>query len=246
MSSNLATVGRSYSSPSEATEPPVVGSASDWVGFIVFTALAAWTLRRMPAVGVFLLPTIAHELVSAVGFLIRDRARATCRTLTAQLAAYGSTFLLFAFFHIVRLLRPEWFAPTNYQTVGAAGLLMWLCGSAVSISAMWALRYAMSIEPQARRMIRTGPYRHVRHPIYLGYVLQYGGILLMYPTRAFAIAIMLWLAITVARIRYEERVLASAFPEYQTYRLSTGALFPLMLRHAKRRRHSEAATVATI
>jgi len=224
----------------------MVSRASDWAGFIVFASLAAWTLRRMPAVGVFLLPTIAHELVSALAFLIRDGARATCRTLTAQLAAYGGTFLLFAFFQAVRLVKPEWLAPTNYPTMGATGLLMWLCGSAVSLSALWALRYAMSIEPQARRLVRNGPYRHVRHPVYLGYVLQYGGLLLMYPTLAFAIAVMAWLGITGARIRYEERVLVSAFPEYHEYRTSTGALLPVIRRHSARARHPEALKVASV
>jgi protein-S-isoprenylcysteine O-methyltransferase Ste14 len=224
----------------------VVSRASDWAGFIVFAALAAWTLRRMPAVGVFLLPAIAHELVSALAFLIRDGARATCRTLTAQLAAYSGTFLLFAFFQTVRLAKPEWLAPTNYPTMGATGLLMWLCGSAVSLSALWALRYAMSIEPQARRLVRSGPYRHVRHPVYLGYVLQYGGLLLMYPAIAFAIAVMAWLAITVARIRYEERVLASAFPEYHEYRLSTGAVLPVVRRRSGHPRRSDAVEAAAV
>jgi protein-S-isoprenylcysteine O-methyltransferase Ste14 len=224
----------------------VVSRASDWAGFIVFAALAAWTLRRMPAVGVFLLPTIAHELVSALAFLIRDGARATCRTLTAQLAAYGGTFLLFAFFQTVRLVRPEWLATTNHPTLGAAGLLIWLCGSAVSLCALWALRYAMSIEPQARRMVQSGPYSHVRHPVYLGYVLQYGGLLLLYPTSAFAIAVMAWLAITVARIRYEERVLASAFPEYAEYRLRTGALLPVLRGRVGRLRQTETAKAAIV
>jgi protein-S-isoprenylcysteine O-methyltransferase Ste14 len=246
MSSNAVTVSRPYLSSSSERQSAVVSRASDWAGFIVFAALAAWTLRRMPAVGVFLLPTIAHELVSALAFLIRDGARATCRTLTAQLAAYGGTFLLFAFFQTVRLVRPEWLAPTNYPTMGATGLLMWLCGSAVSLSALWALRYAMSIEPQARRMVRSGPYSHVRHPVYLGYVLQYGGLLLMYPTLAFAIAVIAWLAITVARIRYEERVLASAFPEYREYRLSTGALLPVIRRRSGYPRQSGAAKVTIV
>jgi protein-S-isoprenylcysteine O-methyltransferase Ste14 len=224
----------------------VVSRASDWVGFIVFAALAAWTLRRMPVLGVFLLPTITHELVTAVAFLIRDRARATYRTLPAQLAAYSGTFVLFAFFHFVRLARPEWLTPTTHPAVGVVGLLLWLCGSVLSLSALWMLRYAMSIEPQARRMVRRGPYQHVRHPVYLGYVLQYSGLLLMYPSTAFAVIVIAWFAVTLTRMRYEERILSSAFPEYHEYRVSTGALLPIIRRHSARARHPEALKVASV
>jgi protein-S-isoprenylcysteine O-methyltransferase Ste14 len=214
------------SSPSSAL-PRVVGRASDWAGFIAFGLLAIKTFQRMPELSILLLPTIAHELFTAMGFLIRDRARATHRHAGAQLAAYGGTFLVFGFFNAARTWRPELLTPTAYSLAAMLGGSLWLAGSLLAPFSVWTLRYSISIEPQARRMIRTGPYAYIRHPIYLGYCLQYGGLLMLYPSQVFAAALLIWSALTLLRIRWEEDVLVTAFPEYEEYRRVTGALLPL-------------------
>lgn len=199
---------------------------SDGVGFVFFAGLAAWTLRRMPEVGIFLLPTLAHELFVALAFLLRDRPKAAHPTLAARIAAYGGTFLILGFFHAARSWRPEWLTQTTIAPVGIAGGLLWLTGSLLVVFSIWSLRYAFSIEPEARRVVRNGAYAFVRHPIYLGYVLQYGGVSLIYPSPVLGATVLAWLALTLTRIRYEEQVLVRAFPEYEAYRRSTGALIP--------------------
>jgi protein-S-isoprenylcysteine O-methyltransferase Ste14 len=227
MRSDLAAV--THSCPSSAS-PRVVGRASDWAGFIAFGALALWTFRRMPGLGTLLLPTIVHELFIAMGFLIRDRAKVARRHAGAQVAAYGGTFLVFGFFHAARTWRPELLTPTGYSLVATLGALLWLAGSLLAPFSVWTLRHSISIEPQARRMIRTGPYAYVRHPIYLGYCIQYGGLLMLYPSQVFAATLLVWSALTLMRIRWEEDVLVTAFPEYEEYRCATGALLPLRFR----------------
>jgi protein-S-isoprenylcysteine O-methyltransferase Ste14 len=202
---------------------------SDLIGFVFFAALAVWTVVQVPTLSVWLLPTFAHELFSAVAFMIRDRARATAPSLTARITAYGGTLVIVAFVHISRLWKPEWLARTTSAEAATAGTILWLVGSVVVVFSIWWLRHAFSIEPEARRMITSGPYRFARHPIYSGYALQYIGLSMNYPTAALAVVMVAWVCFTLARIRFEERVLSQAFPEYTNYRRAVGALGPRLL-----------------
>jgi protein-S-isoprenylcysteine O-methyltransferase Ste14 len=61
-----------------------------------------------------------------------------------------------------------------------------------------------------------GPYRLVRHPLYVGWLLAFWATPTMTAAHAF-FAIMTTAYILIA-IQFEERDLARAFPEYQAYR----------------------------
>jgi protein-S-isoprenylcysteine O-methyltransferase Ste14 len=206
---------------------PLGRSWSDAAGFLFFAALAAWTVSRMPEVGILLLPTLAHETFVAVTFLLRDPSKANHSNPAARPAAYAGTFLLLAFFHAARSWKPEWLRPNGSLLVAEGGTLLWLAGSLLVAISIWFLRSSFSIEPEARRIVRAGPYKLVRHPIYLGYVLQYGGLWLIYPTLGLAAILAIWLGLTLLRIQFEEEVLVRTFPEYEAYRHSIDAIVPL-------------------
>ena len=87
---------------------PILDRWSDGAGFVFFAGLAVWTVSRMPAVGIFLLPTLVNELFVAVAFLLRDRPSAAHPSAVARAAAYAGTFLIFGFFHAARSWTPEW------------------------------------------------------------------------------------------------------------------------------------------
>jgi protein-S-isoprenylcysteine O-methyltransferase Ste14 len=79
-----------------------------------------------------------------------------------------------------------------------------------------------------QRLVTDGPYRWVRHPIYAAFLLILGAPLLL---SANAFVGGLWLGLTLidvsGRIRYEEGMLAAAFPaEYPEYAQRTGSLLP--------------------
>ena len=199
---------------------------ADAIGFLFFLCLAVWTVQRMPQLGIFLLPTLAHELFMALAFIIRDRPKEAGASARARMAAYAGTFLIFSFFHAARWWRPEWLISNPNPQWYGTGVLIWIVGSVLVVISVWSLRYAFSIEPEARRFVRVGPYRMVRHPIYLGYVLQYSAMWLIYPSAAFAVVFGVWSLLTLTRMRAEEMVLSRAFPDYRAYQESTPALLP--------------------
>jgi protein-S-isoprenylcysteine O-methyltransferase Ste14 len=198
---------------------------ADVTGFVFFVAFTASLFLRMPQ-SVLLAPMLGKELFTAFTFLIRERPKAAVGTFQARFAAYTGSFVLIGFFHAVRTWSPESFTMNAVSQISVLGAMLWLAGTVLAGIALWSLRYAFSIEPEARLVVRTGAYGFVRHPVYAAYVLQYLGIWLIYPSIVLAAGIAIWFALTVLRMHFEESILMEAFPEYESYKRRTGALFP--------------------
>ena len=101
--------------------------------------------------------------------------------------------------------------------------------SAGAIASVWILiwlRKAFSILPQARALITTGPYRYVRHPLYIAEGIASVGLMMQF-VQPLATAITLaGFALQILRMHYEEKVLIDTFPEYEQYRQRTFRLVP--------------------
>jgi protein-S-isoprenylcysteine O-methyltransferase Ste14 len=207
---------------------------SDWIGFVCFSTLAFITLSRISAVTLLLMPTISFELLIAISFLIREPPRAAVRTMRARLTAYSGTFLILAFVQMARQFQPGWLFPTQSDTLRATGALFWLTGFVWTTYSVWYLRHAFSIEPQARRLVTSGPYGVARHPVYTGYSLQYIGMWFLYPTTVFGGVLIGWLLLTAGRIQLEEQVLSRTFPEYVDYRRRVAPLGAVRFRRPAR------------
>jgi protein-S-isoprenylcysteine O-methyltransferase Ste14 len=66
----------------------------------------------------------------------------------------------------------------------------------------------------------------VRHPVYLGEIGACAGLVIASPTLANATLLGLFGAAQAVRMRFEERALAGAFPEYAEYAARTSGLVP--------------------
>jgi len=205
---------------------------SDWVGCAFFAVFALTLPLTSGAIGLMLLPPMMYELVVAVTFLIRGRARRSLRGFGPRLAAYGATFLLPVFLWTAHRWAPSLVAMSTVPWFVSAGAVVWLFGSIVAFWPIWYLRRSFSIEPAARELATDGPYRLARHPIYATQILMYVGIFLLHATIAFAFAMIVWFVVLDARVGYEERVLRAEYPEYERYRSRVGAFWPrLPTRH---------------
>ena len=79
---------------------------------------------------------------------------------------------------------------------------------------------------ESTRLVTPGPYRFVRHPMYLG-LLWLTGALLTAPPSLWRVGVwFVLLAVLVAKSRIEDRALKLLFSEYAHYASNVGGLLP--------------------
>jgi len=107
------------------------------------------------------------------------------------------------------------------------GMVLITSGALLSVISLWALGRRFGIRPALRGLSVHGPYRVVRHPIYLSYVLSDIGYNLQECNLGTAALVMTgWMAM-LYRIESEERVMAhhpqwTAYTDVVRYRLLPG------------------------
>lgn len=70
------------------------------------------------------------------------------------------------------------------------------------------------------RLVREGPFRRLRHPIYVGGSLVFGGFSLVFSAWGLLLTGLL-AGLWIAKARHEEALLRARFPEYADYRRET-------------------------
>jgi protein-S-isoprenylcysteine O-methyltransferase Ste14 len=161
---------------------------------------------------------LAFYLLAIWCYLRRGPAVATSGSLSAHAAAITGTWLPFVF-----PLLPG--TPSGQGREALADVLL-ICGLAWAV---WSLRYLdrnISVLAQARDIVVQGPYRWVRHPLYLGELVASLGIAIAVNSY---LAIAVWIVLCglqVYRAVREEQVLSQALPAYRSYRSRTAALLP--------------------
>jgi protein-S-isoprenylcysteine O-methyltransferase Ste14 len=88
------------------------------------------------------------------------------------------------------------------------------------------LRRSFSVLPEARRLVTSGPYSLIRHPVYLSEEITLFGVMLQFVQPWAFLVFAIQLCFQFARIPFEERVLADAYPEYAEYSSRTARLLP--------------------
>jgi len=108
----------------------------------------------------------------------------------------------------------------------AAGL-GFACWARVHLGRNWS---GVVTVKQDHELVRSGPYRLVRHPIYTGLVLAFLGTAIARGDWQALLAVALVLMAFLRKIRLEERWMVEQFPnDYPAYRATTAALIPFVL-----------------
>jgi protein-S-isoprenylcysteine O-methyltransferase Ste14 len=81
---------------------------------------------------------------------------------------------------------------------------------------------------QDHELIRSGPYAHVRHPIYSGIIFAFAGMALVYGEWRGVVAIALVFLAFAIKGRIEDRRMSETFTEFDDYRRTTKALIPFV------------------
>ncbi|MHB8572688.1 MAG: methyltransferase family protein [Candidatus Dormibacteria bacterium] len=197
--------------------------------FLVLQAGGAWGslsgFLRQP--GAHLALDFLNRLLGAafMGLLVglyvtRPRPVRSTHTARAGLTAFTGSFIL--------LLVPFLSALRGGGLRLVAADALQAAGIAVSVGALLWLRRNFSILPEARRLVTGGPYRLVRHPVYLGELVAAAGLLLPRLDLTSAAIGLVFLSAQLGRMRLEEAVLGAAFPEYAGYAARTRRLVPFL------------------
>jgi protein-S-isoprenylcysteine O-methyltransferase len=120
------------------------------------------------------------------------------------------------------LPRDRWIADLGIA-ITATGLLLAIWARAY-LGTNWSGAVTVKVGHQ---LIRTGPYRWIRHPIYSGLILALIGTAINRgQLRGVIAVVLLWIGFTM-KSRIEERFMTATFgSEYEEYRQMTGGIVP--------------------
>lgn len=171
--------------------------------------------------------SLAQEMVTLVFmflvvllFTIRRPLKGPHATWRGAVVALIGTFLL----SFVGFLP----VPSDTSTTALmASTVVVLAGTVFTIWSLATLGRCFGMFPEARGLVTRGPYRWVRHPVYLGEMVSAFGIVITKFHPAIIALYVAFVGFQYWRAVLEERALAAAFPaEYPSYRARTGRLFP--------------------
>jgi protein-S-isoprenylcysteine O-methyltransferase Ste14 len=138
--------------------------------------------------------------------LVRHPSKATAITPTALLATGASMVLPL-------MMSPE---DPSSGPMAVAGVGIEVAGVIVGQGSRLYLGRHFALLPANRGVVTGGPFRFVRHPIYLGWLVLSIGYVMAYPSLRNAAIVMAVLPAILWRIHQEEALLA-AEPEYREY-----------------------------
>jgi protein-S-isoprenylcysteine O-methyltransferase Ste14 len=187
----------------------------------VVALFAALALRMFNAVGkgaswLNLLQLSAEGIVVVLILLRKPASVVSMRPLDWLLAVGATAGPL--------LIRPGEAGPFGPPVIAAS---LMIAGLVCQIYAKLTLRFSFGVVPANRGLKVGGPYKIVRHPIYLAYLIGQVGFLLLNPTLWNAGVYVASLIVQIFRIAAEERLLAldeghAAFRRTTPYRLVPG------------------------
>lgn len=170
---------------------------------------------------------IRRSRAAASVFRRREEGVALSALLAGSYLAYSGGIIMY-------LIESAWMAwgavadlPTWSRWIGVAPLV------AGTVMAMWGLRtlgrnFAISVSPQeGNTLVRCGPYRWVRHPLYtVGLVEAVGVSLVMASWFVGLMTVLLWGGIVYRTPMEEEKLIERYGGAYREYITLTGRFLP--------------------
>jgi protein-S-isoprenylcysteine O-methyltransferase Ste14 len=140
----------------------------------------------------------------------------------------AQSLLMAAVVGLAVVFRGQWHSPALFLL----GLALFAVGAVLGISGARALGrnrtpYVKPI-PDAK-LVLTGPYRWVRHPLYASVICASTGWALLFQSAISLIAALPLAILLRAKASREEQFLRQRFPEYNAYAARTPQLFPYRL-----------------
>lgn len=119
--------------------------------------------------------------------------------------------------------------PAGDVALGAvvAGELLVIAAVAFTFVSVLSLGTCFGVLPEVRGLVTRGPYRFVRHPVYLGEIAAFLGFVIASQHLVNILPLVLFAVSQAVRLRLEEEALLAEFPEeYGAYAARTPRFVP--------------------
>ena len=220
-----------------------------------FAGIQLFDLLSRIIPGIFFLTAVLHKIIDLAGLLRNSGVHQEYPTRLSLIATIGSRASVIIFLSLMVVLFVVRTQPINkakgvlprimaiagtffmalvtmfprvslspIQAVAATSLV--LIGTCMSIYALGYLGRSFSLMAEARRLVTSGPYRFVRHPLYLAEMIASFGVFLQFLSVSTALVFVTLIWIQIQRMKNEESVLQETFPAYETYKASVSRLIP--------------------
>lgn len=121
---------------------------------------------------------------------------------------------------------------SSLRNANLFSILIFILGLIIGIWALFSMKKSkIRITPDVAKnadLIKTGPYKYIRHPMYSAVLLSSLGMLLSGISISGMVAYMLLIFVLSIKIRYEEKLLSAHFPDYKEYKKMTKKLIPFV------------------
>jgi protein-S-isoprenylcysteine O-methyltransferase Ste14 len=175
-------------------------------------------------------------LFTALLLLLARRAAVPPQRLKDILIPLATTFFALTYSAV------SWFPAGLQNNLSPAGLQLPITIAAIVLVvigpavALWGILYlgrSFAIFVEVRKVVLGGPYRWVRHPMYLGWICMCAGNALGFFSAAYFILATIHILLLRYRARLEEAQLSAYSAEYREYLKRTGFIFPKLRRPAR-------------
>lgn len=133
------------------------------------------------------------------------------------------------------LLLALWLASGRVLAHGSIGRGVQLAGLTLAVWAfvvmILAQRRMFNISPDPSghdHLVRSGPYRWVRHPMYASILIVVAPPLVEWASGTAALLFAALAMVLVSKLQYEERLLRARFPGYEAYARESTRLIPFL------------------
>jgi protein-S-isoprenylcysteine O-methyltransferase Ste14 len=174
---------------------------------------------------------IAVWVISARSVKETERQETDVTRLGYSLPLWAAAFLLVAGSVPLGILDERFVAHSAWLPLAATILTAIGLGFAIwarfHLGSNWSARVTVKRDHD---LIRSGPYRFVRHPIYTGLLVAFLGTALLIGEWRGLVALVLVLGSFWSKLRLEERWMAETFgAAYRDYKAKVAALIPFLL-----------------
>jgi protein-S-isoprenylcysteine O-methyltransferase Ste14 len=218
--------------------------AERWILSVIFFYLAWTEFVKADAIHAGLVPhetssvfvDVAHHYIlfvlaalTGVFLLVARRASVAPERLRFVLVPLATTFFTLLYYtvpHFTPAMRASLAPPQWRSVLTTAGLACVIIGPFISLWAITHLGRSFGVFVAVRTVVLTGPYRWVRHPMYLGWIVVCLGVALANFSIAYFLLTSGHVALLVYRARLEEKNLIECDAAYREHAQTSGFIFP--------------------